>query len=187
MSAVMSSNGQDAFKARLKKIERRGENTVGQVYVGMGGSVSKTKAKTALRSSVTPTGRKAKASFIKRFCGFLIAGLLGALAVLIVRFVLFKLLGVVSPMQGDMMQMFGYEAGGAAGIALLLAVVLGTLRKMQFLALALGLVLSLGLTHNLVHMQPDLFARAFSPEWVAMVQDTSVPRSIVLLDKMMLF
>jgi len=187
-AASRSKNGHDAFKARLARIDARGANTIGKVYVGEGGSVPRAKAEAALRHSVSDRGRKSvrKVGFLGRIGGMLICAFLGGLAVLMVRFALFKLLGPVSPL-ADPMRLAGYEAGGAAGIALLLMIIAGTFKLRHWIGALAGLAAGLTLMHNAVHLYPDHFAVLFSPEWVAAITDTSIPRSAVFADRMLLF
>lgn len=67
-------------------------------------------------------------------------------------------------------------------IALIFALTVGFMLRMRFFAslvpLTLGIVLGLSSMHNLVHMAPEPFAKAFSPAWVSHTVNTTEPVSI---------
>ncbi|MGC8202520.1 hypothetical protein ACP2AV_07435 [Aliiroseovarius sp. PTFE2010] len=175
---------QSGFQERLKRIEQRGPNTLGKVYVGDGGSVDAKKSRKAKNTVAKP--QKSRRSFAAKLVGVTIAGTLGFGAVLIARVALFHLLGLRDPMADPVTQLW-QEGGAALGAGFLLALIFGTLRKGQLLMLVFGLGAGLTLGHNTVHMAPHLWDQATSPVYTNKVMQSAMPRSAVLLDKMILF
>ena len=77
----------------------------------------------------------------------------------------------------DMEMIIGLSVG------LLIALLVGQLDRMkapeQIVAKALGVVCSLLMFHNLVHLFPDVFERLFSPIWTSKVLGSTAARSVL--------
>lgn len=167
----MSIRQSTTFQERLCRIERGGANTMGTVYIGSDDDLKKIMRKGA------KNGRTRRFSLLialfKPFT-YPLAALLGALAVLIVQFGLHKMqiLAALSEnvllnsvLQSPMLFL------GVIALCLLIAYVLRLmLSPNTYLHMAFrmaGMIAMMGMWHNLVHLQPDLFAQAFTQDWVA--------------------
>jgi hypothetical protein len=155
----MSIRQSTSFHERLGRIEKGGANTMGTVYVGTDENQSRITRKRAKRGQTRRFSLLI--SLFKPFT-YPLAAALGASAVLIAQFGLQQLNAVVqSPAL----------AFGVIATCMLIAYILRLLfSPNSYVHLAFrmaGMIAMLGMWHNLVHLQPALFAEAFSQDWVA--------------------
>ena len=105
----------------------------------------------------------------------------GAASFVAAKFVTFKL--------GDLPEEFSnpdYILGGEVMLALTLIFVcrlfFNLSRKTHLILSLAGLVAMLGLMHNLVHMEPDLWSSAFSRDWVNDIRASTSPNTAQFRD-----
>ena len=155
------------FQNRLKRIAAGGPNTLGQVYVGITGEDGPQKV------------YRERAPFLSVLKSvilfpFAVAGAftIGLIAVIVARFIrVMAYGGVLAGENADMLMIID------AGIALVAASLLRWMFRFQGRGMgwvsAVGIVAMVCLMHNLVHMEPDIFAIAFPAEWVEGVLRTT--------------
>lgn len=104
--------------------------------------------------------------------------LVGVLAVVISRYVRFALLGMDDAEANPDVALGMDLALGTAAI-LALKSFLKLEGRLQGVTQAIALVAAVGLLHNAVWMFPDTFATIYSADYVAMVQGTTEPNSLL--------
>ncbi len=161
------------FEERLRRISAGGANTMTQVYVG---PVEETATGTPKKRVVSPlpTMRETigyPASIVGAF-------LLGMLAVLITRWVRFTMAGgTLTGEDADIMM--AIDGGLALAIGFVLKQMFRLSGKVQETAKTMGIFAMICVMHNLVHVWPGAFEKAFSPEWVTNVVETTEPNSVL--------
>jgi hypothetical protein len=136
--------------------------TKGTIYIGMNETLEvlpQTQAK-----------RKARAEsrgflFLPLTMAFCV--LVGGLAYAAVRFGRFRFMAEQGlPAETDT-TIWLQNGGAAAGLAVVLAIILGLRSPFRLLCVLGGVALAMAGFHNLVHLYPEAFAQVFSPEWVS--------------------
>lgn len=168
----MSITAQQAvFHDRVGRIlSGQGVVTMGTVFVG---------DDTSFRPATRPGRGLALPLWLRQMLLFpacLAAGLASHLLLLLADWHLTGLVGVA------ITDAFALARQGALGLALVLVVtaLVGLGDRSMLLAKALGLALAITAGHNLVHLAPQPFSRAFAPEWTAQVLARTAPQTLVL-------
>jgi hypothetical protein len=164
---------QSEFAARIARIESGSGSTKSTVFVGTDErytSLPRQYAAAVRRARANSEEEKAPPSFI--FCFTL-----GVVAYGLGQFARFKMAGLPDPATDADTAML---TNGAFGLAVLMALSLLMGKRMRSLSIAkvMGLAAGLVLFHNVVHLAPTVFERAFSPEWVAQVTASTEPQSL---------
>lgn len=167
----MSIRQSTSFHERLGRIEKGGANTMGTVYVGTDENQSRITRKRAKRGQTRRFSLLI--SLFKPFT-YPLAAALGASAVLIAQFGLHKLKILAALTENAQLNAVVQSPALAFGViatCMLIAYILRLLfSPNSYVHLAFrmaGMIAMLGMWHNLVHLQPALFAEAFSQDWVA--------------------
>lgn len=109
--------------------------------------------------------------------GFLVAILIGVVAVFLVRIGAYHMTGTAL-ISDTPDQTLAVETGGALALSVVL-LLLTRYRSLIFIPItAVGVVLMTVAMHNAVHSAPGLFSLAFSPDWTAKVTETTEPQSL---------
>lgn len=113
---------------------------------------------------------------ITQSLSYILAFAMGAMAVMIARFLRFQITGDPSQITGDMD--LALDVLFAIVVAFLLreAVSLSAVKRMG--AQVAGILLAVVTMHNVVHQMPDVFSRLFSSQWVAHVTETTEPGTL---------
>lgn len=161
------------FAARLERIRAGGPNTKGTIFVGLDGRYTAPErgGKAARKSAELAQNAAYPLSMLAAFVLGMAASVLGRFA----RFALEQGPQVQRDPDMDMI------LNGVIGI--LISLVLSQFIRMRTREHAavqsLGVFAMLLGFHNLVHWQPDLFARAFSKLWVTEILTATKPGSIL--------
>ena len=161
------------FAGRLQRISAGGPNTLGQVYVG----ITEEPVKTRRRFSIFPSGSRLKDVILFPFS---VAGafIIGLIAVLIARYARYHYSGGVLAGEDPDLTML-MDASIAMAVGLLLKWIVRFSGRVQMTAHTLGIITMIGVMHNFVYAKPDIFAMAFSPEWVEDVVESTDPGTVV--------
>lgn len=162
------------FQDRLGRIAAGGPNTTAQYHAGpavipinrKGTKADKVAEKRQQRGASLPVS--------------LISGLLiGTVAVLLARYARFQLNGgaLVGP---DADILMGVDIIVAVTFAILLRVVFRFQSKVHGAGKLIGVLATVVLMHNAVHIAPGLFERGFSVTWVDNVVSTTKPNSVLV-------
>ncbi|MGH1329409.1 MAG: hypothetical protein ACRBBK_00870 [Paracoccaceae bacterium] len=167
----MSIRQSATFQERLGRIEKGGANTMGTVYIGSDDDLQKIVRKRA------KNGRTRRFSLLISLLTpftYPLAALLGALAVLIAQFGLHKLQILADMAQNELLNTILHSPALIVGMITLCLIIAYLLRLIfcpnSFLHMGFrlaGMIAMLGMWHNLVHLQPDLFAHAFTQDWIS--------------------
>lgn len=171
----MSIRKSTSFQERLGRIEKGGANTMATVYVGSDAALKKITRKRAKH------GRTRRfsllISLLKPFT-YPLAAALGAITVLLVQFGLHKLEVLAVLSENGPLNLALQSQALIVGVVAICFLVSYMLRLMfspnSYLHMACrmaGLLAMFGMWHNLVHLQPEIFAQAFTQDWV--VQTTT--------------
>lgn len=98
---------------------------------------------------------------------------LGALAYVLVRVGRFRFMPDPTLLPEGFSTAWLQNGAAAGGLALVLGMMLGFRSPFRMLCLLAGVGAAMVGFHNLVHLYPDLFAKAFSPEWVSNLRLTA--------------
>lgn len=102
---------------------------------------------------------------------------LGVLAFALAQLIGFHLLGLPDPeMTADMRMVL--DGVGAMAVMTVLSLLVSA-PSATFIPRLSGIALAMCAMHNLVHIEPELFAQAFSPRWVEFVLASTEPGSIL--------
>ncbi|WP_322865834.1 hypothetical protein U5922_006290 [Aquicoccus sp. G2-2] len=153
--------GQDDFRARIGRIEKRGGG-VCEIFNGDG-------APRRLRH----VNRKPRSRFLKVPFAFL----LGALAFLIVQYITFAL-GQLPDEYNDPDYILGAQMVASVFLVLGFRLFFNLTTKPQFAMSLMGLVLAVTAMHNLVYAAPDYWSLVFSPGWVSDVRAHTEPGTL---------
>lgn len=110
--------------------------------------------------------------------GTFTALLVGLLAVGLVRYGVYRATGVDRIVIDTSMNWY-LNGAAALIVALILARFVVLRRFTHKVYLAVGVLVGISTFHNLVHFQPQLFARIFTPEWVSTVTTLTPENSIM--------
>ncbi len=164
---------QKVFAQRLKRIDSGQGNTMGRIHCGIEEIPVKN------QSAVAATSRFGASLLIKLIwipISLAIALTIGIIATVLARVGLFQ---AVNATGLELSLKTGLIADAAA--ALMLAIVLCFLFRVRknyhMVASVVGACLMIGGMHQLVHDAPDLWSKAFSPEWVQQVVSSTKPDS----------
>ncbi len=161
------------FENRLKRISSGGANTMSQVYVGPAEETQ----------SGAPRKRAVSAlPSLREIIGFPVsivgAFLIGMLAVMITRWARYTIAGGTLTGEDADITM-AIDAGVALAIGFVLKLMFRFSGKAQETAKTVGIFVMIAVMHNLVHSWPGAFEKAFSPDWVTAVIETTEPNSIL--------
>ncbi|WP_299684670.1 hypothetical protein [uncultured Tateyamaria sp.] len=101
---------------------------------------------------------------------------LGLLAVVLARYCMFHINGAPDPGADADLTMI-IDGALAFGIAFVLRMAFYMSDKVHLAAKTVGIWIALTCMHNLVHDYPDLWAAAFSEDWVERTTEMTEPRS----------
>jgi len=163
-------NQKQEFAARVARINAGGLHTRHTLFVGM--------EETFVLHGDLP--RPKRRSDIEAEEGdalsMLIAFTFGIVALVLARYLMFQVLGVTqSPATATDMVIEGVLA---LALAYIVCLPLNASRGVHVIAQATGVALATVALHNLVHLAPDPFVYAFSPDWVAGVLRETAPASL---------
>ncbi len=165
------------FQERLARVAAGGANTTSQMYAGTKEPVHKRKRyevrKTHQEIETAPrTGASAPVS--------LISGLLiGAGAVVLTRFIRFRLTGGgLGGPEADILM--ATDIVLAITIAIILRMIFRFNSKLHGIAKLVGVVATVLLMHNTVHLAPGVYERLFSVQWVRDVIRDTEPNTILI-------
>lgn len=164
------------FADRLTRIAAGGENTMSQIYVGPAEEpVTDRKGKRKHRPARAVPSLKENIGYpISIIWAFAI----GLLAVLITRYVRNALAGgTLTGEDADIMM--AIDGGLALAVGFVLTQMFRVKGKAQETAKTAGIVVMIGMMHNMVHAWPGAFELTFSPEWVTDVVETTEPKSFL--------
>lgn len=164
---------QDIFAKRLKRIHSGEGNTLGRIHCGIQEIPVK-------NNSIAAKSTRAGASLIWKMiwipASIALACMIGIVATIAAR------VGVFQAANAGQLELSAQSSLMAdAGLGILLAFVICFMLKARqnyhMVAAAVGACMMLGGMHNLVHEAPDLWSKAFSPEWVQDVVTSTKPDS----------
>lgn len=164
------------FEDRLRRISAGGENTMAQIYVGPAEEpVTDRKGKRKHRAPrAVPSLKDSMAYPMSIIWAFVI----GLLAVIIARCVRYWLAaGTLTGEDADIMM--AIDGGLSLAVGFVLTQMFRVKGKAQETAKTVGIVVMVGMMHNMVHAWPGLFEMTFSPEWVSDVIETTEPKSFL--------
>ena len=163
-----SAQGQTEFAARVSRIETRGAG-VAEVFNGGGQS--------ALQKQRGRKRHPGKSGLIKVPLAFVS----GAASFMVAEYATFRL-GELPKELSDPDYILGGETALALAVFLIVRLIFELTGKMYFLLGLTGLVASITMMHNLVHMAPEIWAMAFSQEWVSELQSSTEPNTAMFRD-----
>ena len=166
------ANQQNIFSERLKRIDSGEGNTMGRIHCGIEEIPAKKKSGVVAKSSRAGLSLVFKLIWIPS--SMAIAILIGVVATVLARFGLFQAMSVSAI---ELSAESGLIADGASALilAFIVCFLLRIRQSYHMVAAAVGACLMIGGMHQLVHDSPDLWSKAFSPEWVQKVMDTTKP------------
>ena len=106
---------------------------------------------------------------------------LGAAAVLLARFLVFLYMGDPASAMPDVNMGLAMDVGLALAVLVTLRLVMGGGKHKYLVSKAVGMAAAALLLHNSVHSDPDLWAQAFSQEWVSKVQATTQADTVYIM------
>lgn len=168
-----------SFNDRLARIEAQQRATKGKFVLHVG---EKEVLVRSLESTRKPQSRArtllGNALFPLAFVG---AFALGILAVVVSNIVRFQLMGVPGAAQlqsaGDAPMILGVVVSMAASMGL--AEMFRLNSKVFTPAQSMGVMAGVTMLHNLAFWAPDLAAKAFTADWVALQQQIAAPNSLI--------
>ena len=108
---------------------------------------------------------------------FVVAFLVGAISILIARYVSSVMVGVPQA-DADMDTQMIIDGVLAGVIVWFLRMAIKSDDKEMLAAQSVGIWVALTMMHNLVHLVPDMWAVIYGADWVAMILETTSPSSI---------
>lgn len=171
-------NGHDAFEARIARLNARRQPS-DPVAAGPSPAAMAPRPAQPVKLNDWRENIRTPATIVGAFA-------LGLIAVFVARYLRFHLgAGGLAGETANVLMLLDAALALGAGLALKL---LFRLDGKDFLtALAAGVLVMVCTMHNLVHWAPSAFSRVFSPNWTAMVVDTTEPNSILLGGKSFVF
>ncbi len=170
------------FQERLQRIAAGGPNTMGQLYCGLPEEIEAPHRRRKNRGGATAASEAASrprsgaggGALSRIVSGFLI----GATAVLVVRYARFRLTG--SALAGpDADLLLATDVVLAMTLAIMLRGVVRLRGRIHGVAKFMGVATMALAMHNLVFLAPGAFSRTFSPEWVDEVLSTTQEFSLL--------
>lgn len=166
---------QEIFRKRLKRIDSGQGNTMGRIHCGIE-EIATPREKNLMGMRSGGVGVSILGALIKIPLGLVIAATLGVVGTILAR------IGVYQGAMASEVTLAGQSAmmadvGVGILVSLLLCFILGFRKNYHMVAAAVGACAVIGGMHNLVHMSPDLWTKAFSQEWVDNVMTTTSPDS----------
>lgn len=163
----------EEFLARIARIQAGQGNTNATVFVGMHESFVYNRP---VQRKVTRAGeiRGNTAYPLSILCAFL----LGLFGVAFGRYVRFQMMQTAIP---DADPTMDWLVNGAIGLMIAFALSqVFRLRAKEYLGVQLlGVFVMMCTFHDLVHLMPDQFEKAFSQDWVQMMLTTTEPNSVL--------
>ena len=193
MATITADLQKQQFQQRLMRIREGAEHTMGTLYCGEGtervasrpgtgraGRAGRGGRANARAAAAIASASQGEARRRARPRGGLISGaLLGALAVVAVRYGRFRLSGLaLGGPDADIL--LAMDLVLALSLAFVLGGFLRHAGKSALLGKIAGTLAMALLMHNLVFMAPQLFERVFSADWVRRVQQETTPGSLLL-------
>ncbi|MEE9427765.1 MAG: hypothetical protein V3V25_06405 [Paracoccaceae bacterium] len=165
------------FQDRLQRVAAGGANTLGHVYCGITVPESKPERKKSWLSRDKPEKQARSGASLPVS---LITGLIiGASAVLLSRFLRFKLTGgSIAGNDADITMVTDIVV--AITIAILLRIIFRFKSKIHGVAKLTGVTATVLLMHNVVHVAPGIFEQVYSPNWVKQVVANTQANSILV-------
>ncbi|MEE9388386.1 MAG: hypothetical protein V3U96_07235 [Paracoccaceae bacterium] len=166
------------FQDRLKKVAAGGANTTTQMYAGVKESSQRRKryeTRTTLQDTSADQNRPGPGFLVSLVTGLLI----GAGAVILARYVRFRLTGgtIIGP---DADLLMAVDIVLAITAAIILRMVFRIKTKVHGISKLVGVVATVLLMHNAVHLVPGLFERIYSVQWVSQIITGTTPLSILV-------
>jgi hypothetical protein len=174
MAGMAASSQQADFAARIARIQSGASSSKHTIFVGMDDSFEMPERRRGSRNA--PAAGLANALYPLSVLAVLGLGVMSHGLAMVARF---WLSGLPKVRQNPDVEMLTQFVLGFL-VALLIARALKIKARELALARSIGVVLAVLLFHNAVHLWPDLFARLFSPIWVADVLSFTEPRSVFL-------
>ncbi len=168
---------QQKFQDRLNRVAAGGANTTSQIYAGTVEPARKAK-KYETRSefqSVVPSSPTVPGVLVSLVGGLLI----GVIAVVLARYLRFRLTGsVLGGSDADLIMVA--DIVFSITIVIILRTVFRLRSKLHGFAKLAGVVATILLMHNAVHIAPGIFERVYSVEWVNQVVQTTKSNSVLV-------
>lgn len=109
------------------------------------------------------------------------AGLIGLLSVPLARLAMFHSRGLGNPVDNPELVMVTDGVFAFCITFFLVRIILASSSMAHMIAQVAGIWVALTMMHNFVHAQPELWAQAFSPEWVQHMLATTKSNTLYLL------
>ncbi len=187
---VTATLQKEEFQDRLQRIARGGPNTLGQLMAGPAEDnrtreKSSRKPRKAARAEARMQARQqaqrqARSRRSTNPIGAAIGGvLIGAMAVLVVRYVRFRLTGeALGGANADFL--LAIDLVLAMTLAIMFRTIFGSSSRLHGVGKLLGVGAMALAMHNLVFFAPGVFSQVFSTQWVQSVTATTEPNSLLL-------
>ena len=171
---MIGTQGQASFQARISRINSGQVSQVPQPGVSDGSGtcwITHKSARRMQKRAAPETGRTASPSGLFGF-------VLGLLAFVLSQLGGYHLFGLPdSKMTGDIRMLL--DGVGAMAVLATVSLVFAAPSKRHMAVRIAGVAVAMATMHNLVHMAPEVFAMAFSAEWVEATRAASEPGSIL--------
>lgn len=165
------------FLERLGRINASGPDGTQQVFVGPADTNQKRKApRVSIAARMTGKVSESEASTISLLGSGILVGIL---AVMLARYGRFHLNGgALSGPDSDIMMVVDVVL--AITVAILLRMIFRVRSKVHGVGKIFGIAATILLMHNVVHIAPGLFEKAYSVEWVDQVLTDTLPVSVLV-------
>ena len=159
------------FNARIARISSGTGSSKSTLYVGLDEIYQVSYP--GRGKSVAPTAASSGLLYPVALVFALCTGMLSYMAAVWLRL---QALGL-DPVMDDLRYEMALQFGSGLAIGLVIGLVLGFRSRQMMVVLAIGVLVAMTLSHNIVHLYPENFAQVFSSEWVDQVRSQTAPNS----------
>jgi hypothetical protein len=159
------------FNARIARISSGAGSSKSTLYVGLDEIYQVSYP--GRGKSAAPT---AASSGVLYPMALLFSTCLGILSFMAAAWVRLQTMGLDSALS-DLRYEMALQFGSGLAVGLGVGLVCGLRSRQMIVVMALGVLVAMTLSHNVVHLYPELFSQAFSPAWVDQVRSATAPNS----------
>lgn len=159
------------FNARIARISSGAASSKATLYVGLDEiyQVSYPSRGKSVAPNAAGSGVLYPVALLFSFCT-------GAAAYLVSAWIRFQASGL-EPLSTNLRYETGMQFGAGLMVGLIVGLIMGFRSRQMLVIMSIGVIAAMTLSHNAVHLYPELFAQVFSTEWVGSVQANTAPNS----------